>query len=257
MLQTLYFERLPQAEAIRYLEQLIRVIRAAGNLSGALSETLGDLEARLQEAALAFRQATGSSQTASLQRLEAERDSLVIGVGKVCDGFQNDPDPACAAAGRKLHANLSLYGGARAISKLTVKAETTSINSFLRDWRDKPELAAAVASLGLQRWVDRLQTVNSEYDTLSVARGQERAAQSLAVDYTVKDKLTEARPLYDEVATLLNAGEVSSRRQQQDRAPWLNAIAAANAITEEFAALLASRQTQAQARAAATANPQA
>ena len=245
MLLTIYFERLPQAEAIRYLEQLIRVIRAAGDLSEVLAGTLNELEARLKEAATAYRQSTASSQTSTLQAREEERDDLVVGLGKICDGHRKDPDAACASAGEKLHGNFKLYGGARNIAKLTVKAETTTINSFLRDWREKPELAAAVAALGLQRWTDRLQTVNTEYDSLSVARGQERANKEQLVDYTVKDKLTEARPLYDEVAIHLNAGQASARRLQQDGRPWLNAIMAANAITEEYSALLAGRATRA------------
>ncbi|RYZ18549.1 MAG: hypothetical protein EOO16_22225 [Chitinophagaceae bacterium] len=247
MLQTLYFERLPQAEAIRYIEQFIRVLRAAGDLSEALSEALSELEARMREAAIAYRQATGSSQTTALQAKEDERDAYVIGLGKICDGHRNNPDAASAAAGKKLHDNFALYGGASNITKLTVKAETTTINSILRDWREKPELAAAVTALGLERWADRLQTVNIEYDTLSVARGQERAAQEQQVDYTVKDKLTEARPLYDEVATHLKSGNAAARRLRQDEQPWLNAIGAANAITEEYSTLLASRATRAEA----------
>ncbi|TCZ73472.1 DUF6261 family protein [Flaviaesturariibacter aridisoli] len=253
MLQQLYFERLPQAEALRYLEQFIRVIRAGGNLSDALSENLTELEGRLQEGKRAFRQATGASQSGRMEELEAERDGLVSGLGKICDGHRMDPDAACKLGAQKLHDNLRLYGGAGTIIRMTVKAETTTINSFLRDWREKPGLAAAVAALGLQRWADHLQTVNTEYDTLSIARGQERASQELQVDYSVKDKLTEARPLYEEVATHLNAGRAAAKRLRQDDRPWLNAIGAANAITEEYSALLAARATQAEKAKAAEA----
>ena len=251
LLQTINFGSLLQAEALRYLEQFIRVIRAAGDLSEALAEVLTELEARRQEAQAAFRLASKASQTARMQVLEAERDDLILGFGKICDGHRTDPDPACKAGAQHLYENVELYGGARAIARMTIKAETTSINSLLRDWREKPELAAAIAALGLQRWADRLQAVNTEYETLSIARGQERAALEQQVDYTVKDKLTEARPLYEEVTTLLNAGQLSARRLQQDNRPWLNAIMAANAITEEYSTLLAARATRAKTETSA------
>lgn len=245
------FEHLQQAEALRYLEQFIRVLRAGGALSEALTEVLHELDRCRQEAALAFRQANGASQTTRMQELERERDRLVSGLGNLCDGFRNDPDPPARAAGDALGNNLKLYGGAAAIIRQTVSAETTTITSILRDWTTKPELVAAVGTLNLARWTSRLQVVNSEYDTLSVARNQERATQEATVDYTVKDKLTEARPLYNEAIMLLEAGHASARRTGGDTGTWLSAIGAADAITEEYAALLAGRATRSAAKAAA------
>jgi hypothetical protein len=253
MLQTILFERLQQAEALRYLEQFARVLRAAGSLSTALDATLDDLEARLREAHTAFRQATASAQTARLQALEEERDTLLSGLGKVCDGYRDCPDEPLRNAASLLHANLKLYGGAYGITRQNVKSETTSIDAVLRDWRDKPALAAAVRSLHLDAWAARLQQVNSEYDSLSIARIQERAAADNAVAYTVKDKLTEARPLYEEIATLLNGGYAMVRRGGQNAEAWLGAIGASNATTEEFAALLAGRATRRAASSAAEA----
>ncbi|RYD93218.1 MAG: hypothetical protein EOP50_11465 [Sphingobacteriales bacterium] len=247
MVQTIAYYNLQQAESLRYLQQFLRVIRAAGNLSDALSDALTEIEGLLTQAEAAYRQESSASQSARLLQLEGERDDLVSGLGKLCDGFRDDPDAASRSAAVKLHANLKLYGGTGVIVRQTVKAETTSINSIVRDWSDKPELSDAVRVLNLGRWVDRLKTVNTEYDTLSVARSQERAQVDIAINYTVKDKLSAIKPLYDEVATLLSAGASTARRQHQDERPWLNVIGAANAVSEEFATLLAARATRAKA----------
>ncbi|RYY41432.1 MAG: hypothetical protein EOO08_02150 [Chitinophagaceae bacterium] len=247
MVQTIAYYNLQQAEALRYLQQFLRVADAAGGFSDPLREALAEIQGLLREAEAAFRQQAGASQSARMVQLEQERDELVSGLGKLCDGYRNDPDAACRAAAVLLYANLKLYGGAGAIVRQTVKAETTTINSIVRDWSAKPELADAVRLLNLGRWTTRLKAANDEYDTLSVARSQERAQLDLAIDYTVKDKLTAIKPLYDEVVTLLDAGASTARRQRQNERQWLDAIGAVNAVSEEFAALLAARATRSKA----------
>jgi|GEM_PF-6304734 len=244
MVPILPFGSLPQAEAIRFLEQFIRVLRAGGNLSDSLTAALNDLEAKLNDALRAFRQARAAEQTTLLNALEEERDNLLTGINNICRGFLHDPDAATRTAAQSLLNHLQVYGGATRIIRQNVKAQTTSIQEVVRDWNNQPELTGALNTLGLQRFSARLAAANTQYDELSVARNVDRAERTADIDFSVKDKLQEARPLYDEVLTLLNAGLANARRNNANTDAWQSVVGAATAITEEFNALRSGRATR-------------
>jgi Family of unknown function (DUF6261) len=109
-------------------------------------------------------------------------------------------DPAIATPAQVLQHNLKIY--TTNIARENYNAETALINNLVTDWETKPELANALATLGITSWKDELKTANQLFNDRYIARTQDMATAS--VD-NVKTKRLEGNTAYYELRDHINA----------------------------------------------------
>ena len=177
----------------------------------------------------------GSDTTPLLESLDKRRDNAISGITLMSNAMVYHFDPAIIAAATALSDNLKLYGGG--IARQNYMAETASITNIIADWDTKPNLIAAINTLGLAGWKAELNTANQLFNTAYLARTQEIGA---ANPNTIKDKRLESANLYyalrDRIGafyTINNAGN-----------PWGKTVNEINVLIEQYNVLLANRATE-------------
>ena len=82
------------------------------------------------------------------------------------------------------------------------QAETATLNSLIGDWENKPELVAALTTLGLTDWKEELKNTNNTFNTKYILRTQEYGAAS---PENIKSKREEANAVYYELRNFIVA----------------------------------------------------
>ncbi|MDB5252846.1 MAG: hypothetical protein JWP27_2015 [Flaviaesturariibacter sp.] len=235
--------KLRNAELIEYLTQLLGTVDT-GFGATAMPALVGQCRGRLASALTGLRELhrldPGSKLTAELDDLDERRDSLMAGLGMLCQAFARHPDEALQSAAKLLQRNLSLYGSGVTVSSQTRPAETATIDSILADWSDKRDLNAAAAALPASPYLRALKTVNDSYREKSVERD---AQDGSALPTNMVAKRGEAGTAYTDLLTMLNSHYHVSEGTQ----PWGNIAAGMNAVTERFADMVAARNGRSKA----------
>ena len=103
-----------------------------------------------------FKVSTGSNITTTVQELDARRDAAITGLAMISKAYTYHFDPEISKAGVLVSKEISKYGGR--IAQQTYQAETTSLESLVKDFDTDTEVKAALTLLGLDTWVTELNT---------------------------------------------------------------------------------------------------
>lgn len=141
--------------------------------------------------------------TQQLVLFDERRDKAVTGLVTVIDGFCFHFNAMVAQAAKLLAADLLLFGAG--VARQNYPAETALINGIINDWETKPELAGALALLGIEDWKDELKTANQVFDQKYLERVKEYGA---ANPDTLKEKREETMNVYYELRKYLDANSV-------------------------------------------------
>lgn len=115
-----------------------------------------------------YKKQSASELTKELDAIDDRRDRAINGLITVADGYQNHFTAAKSQAGTRLSANFKLYG--TGIARQNFQSETNILTSIVKDLEEKPELAAALITLGLIDWKDELKAANNLYGTTYLKR---------------------------------------------------------------------------------------
>lgn len=115
-----------------------------------------------------YKKQTASELTQELEAIDDRRDRAISGLVLVADGYQYHFEVAKSQAASRLSANFKLYGGG--IARQNLQSETNILSSIVTDLEEKPELVAALTTLGLTSWKEELKTANSLYGTTYLER---------------------------------------------------------------------------------------
>ena len=107
---------------------------------------------------------------------------------------------------------------------------------IVNDWETKPELAAAITSLGLTSWVDELKTANKLYEQKYLERTQ---AYGNANPDTLKAKRDETMVAYYELRKFIDANSVVN-----SGAAYEKLIGELNALIDQYNELLNTRSAE-------------
>lgn len=239
MINKIDLRSLKNAEFLSFFNTLLGYVSGNTTVSAAVSAVkavLANIISRINEL---FKTDPASALTDKLIALDAERDSYISGLTKICDGYRNSPDAAEQEAATLLYRNIEVYGGAEVINDMGINAETATVTSLIGDWTDKPELAAAVKTLGLSGWVTALETANENYRTTY----DDRTSQTAAATTTdkVKGKRAEAINAWYGLRKKIEA----NRELATDTAEWDKVIGQINTLTGQYNTTLAARSSRA------------
>lgn len=115
-----------------------------------------------------YKKRSGSDLTQELTALDDRRDRAISGLIIIADGYQYHFDASTSMAGSRLSANFKLYGNA--IARQNLQSETNILTSIVNDLEEKPELAAAITTLGLTTWKEELKAANSLFGAKYIER---------------------------------------------------------------------------------------
>ena len=181
------------------------------------------------------REATADIVTRQLLEKDGERDSLVT---YLFDGIRHEGgafDVETRAAAERLSYVTGPYAG---LQKEAFDVETLHIVGLLEDL-DKAEVKPDVTKLRLTETVERLRTVNAEYQQLRASRTEQRGAAHLPVAKKVRPQTDEA---YYSVCAYIEASWLLGTAE--DRALLAPLIDHVNQFVREMKT--AYRQSQAQ-----------
>jgi len=169
--------------------------------------------------------------TQQLVLLDERRDKAITGLTTVIDGFCSHFSVQVAQAAKRLAVDLQLFG--TGVAKQNYQAETASINGIISDWETKPELAAALAILGIEEWKDELKAANHVFDQKYLERVKEYGA---ANPDTLKAKREETMNVYYELRKYLDANSVLHNSPDYEKT-----IKELNALIGQYNTLLSAR----------------
>lgn len=193
------------------------------------------LKAKVSEIEPLFKSERANAITQELVLLDERRDRAINGLTSAINGFCCHFNASVAQAANLLASDLQLFGAG--VAKQNYQAETATINGIVSDWETKPELTAALVTLGLTGWKDELKTANQTFDKKYLERTQEYGAAS---PETLKSKREEIVVIYYELRKYLDAYSVI-----QNTPAYLKAIRELNALIDQYIALLNGRLKEA------------
>jgi hypothetical protein len=186
---------------------------------------------KVNETAALFNTERSSAITQELILLDERRDRAITGITTVIDGYCSHYFAETAQAANLLANDLQLFGAG--IARQNFQAETASVNGIVNDWETKPELTAALATLGLTPWKEELKTANQLFDQKYLARTKEYSA---ANPDTLKSKREETMGAYYELRKYLEAYATI-----QNTAEYKKVISELNALIDQYTALINGR----------------
>ena len=179
-------------ECIQYLKDTVTIYKAFDLKALKLGPFVAELEnsnAKLEEV---FEIAKKSAKTETLESLDARRDQAIVGIRKVADGYENYFEQDKADAGKLITSHIDKYGSK--ISKLSLLAETTAINSVVNDLENDRVVREAVILLNLSAWVTELKQANIDFNNMYLERNTDLANQP---DQNLLEARAKTYPVFD------------------------------------------------------------
>lgn len=118
-----------------------------------------------------FKVEQGSILSKTLHDLDLRRDNCFIGTCQLINSHLRSPIALMQNAATLLENNIEKYG--HNIAELNYPAETSTINSILKDWENDSRLTSATELLNLAPWINELQTTNQEFNNIFMNRVEE------------------------------------------------------------------------------------
>ncbi|RYZ20760.1 MAG: hypothetical protein EOO16_15535 [Chitinophagaceae bacterium] len=226
-------------ETIQFLPQLRAQFDGARNLPPTIVALLAELSGLEEDLDRLFQRDTAKVLTEKAMLADEQRDRRLSNCYGLVAIHAEDPDAGMAAAAARIQQVLDKYGSLTAVSKAGLNAETAIISNLLADLA-RPECAAAVATLGLDRWVSALKTANDAVNEAMLERARLNAESDLP--YTMKEKRLEARRVYTKL--LEKCGHFAEEVAYAE--PWPALVSKINAITANYDHLIATRKGRAE-----------
>lgn len=219
---------LRNAELLQYANSSATLVDANNPLVLKVQPQLAAFRSRIAEAEALFILPRESSYSPEIQALDTRRDTNFKGIHQVITGYMKHFDPDYRAAASLLGKNIKLYGPQ--INKLNFQAETSVIDSMMKDWDDNPELAEALNLLHLSEWSTEIKKINTDFDTLYTQRTQEYGGRT-------KDKLKNKR---EEVAQAYRVliENINARNTLDDTGMYTKVINDLNALSDQYTNML-------------------
>ncbi|WP_310558263.1 DUF6261 family protein [Flavobacterium sp.] len=180
-----------------------------------------------------YKKQAASELTQELIALDDRRDRAISGLVVIADGYQYHFEPAMSQAGIRLSANFKLYGAA--IARQNLQSETNILSSIANDLEQKPELVAAITTLGLTAWKNELKTANSLFG----AKYLERTVQYSEV---TKETLAAKREETNQVYYKLRQHIEANATLDESNVGYTKLINQINALIKQYKLVLEKRK---------------
>ena len=235
MINAIDLRMLRNGEFLQFVTNFSALVESNNPVTLNVLQQHNDLKAKVGEIEPLFKQERASVITQELVLLDERRDKAINGMTSLIDGYCSHFNAPTAGAANLLTTDLNLFGSG--VAKQNYQAETASINGIVSDWETKPELTAALATLGLTEWKNELKTANTTFDQKYLERTQ---AYGAASPDTLKAKREETVVIYYELKKYLDAYAVI-----QNTPVYQKTISELNALIDQYNLLLNSRLKEA------------
>jgi carboxypeptidase C (cathepsin A) len=233
-ISNIHLVALRNAEYIQFATDFLQILTNNNRTNLKVVDEATALENLLTEISKIYKTDQGSSLTPILESLDAKRDSYVTGIYTTILGFSYHFNEAKQAAANDLLDYLKIYGSSQDITLSTLQAETATINNLVLDFTTKPNLVAALTELGLNPWVDELDTVNTSFSTTYLQRTNELGESN---PNNIKQLRITANEKYNELKDMVE-GQAIVNKTAPVYATTINSL---NALVDQYNATLAAR----------------
>ncbi len=144
--------RFRNAEYLQYMTDFAGIINLNDPASLQIDAKLAAFVATTAELEELFKKASANDHTKVISALDQRRDDAINGITAFLQGYSYHYEEDKKQNAQKLLTYMAIYGSG--IARQNYQAETATLNNMIRDFADKPELAAAVAAFGLQSWIE-------------------------------------------------------------------------------------------------------
>ena len=232
---------LTNEEFLQFFDQLLQTVSTGDEplpraLEGARTEvvrTHGNLKAL-------YKRDKASELTGKMVDSDGRRDGHVTGISTVCEGYTYHPDEAMRTAAQALDRCFQVYGPR--IYKQTYQKETAIIKAILRDAREKPALAAAVRTLGLESWMTTLEAENKLFEDLFLQRNALNAETDLP--FTMIETRDKMKEYYENLLHKLYGFYHTAEGAE----PWGSLVKKVEVLTDTYRIIVAQRQGRKEAK---------
>lgn len=233
MINSITLNNLRNAEFLQFSKDALNIIQRNDPAALSIATWYNAFKAVTEKIEDLFKTDTSNPITDDLQTTDVRRDNALNGITATVQGYTYHFAPATSAAAKTLADHLALFGSG--IARENYQSETAIINSIITDWKNKPELMAAIAVLGLDSWVTELDTANKTFSTQYLDRTQQLGAAS---PDTIKAKRLEAADAWYKLRNKLDAYyEVNEGAQ-----PFAKTENELNALIDQYNTLMNSRK---------------
>ncbi|AXG70944.1 hypothetical protein KORDIASMS9_03199 [Kordia sp. SMS9] len=162
------------SEFLQFMKDALKLLDSYDVFALELMNEQNHFETAIQALASVFETEQERPLTNELTLLDNQRDQLYVGIRHLLRGNKYHFDATKQAAAKRLHTHFQSYG--KDVHRMAYQSQTALISNMMQEWHTEKDLQAAVASLQLSEWASRLQTVNTEFGKLFVARISEITA---------------------------------------------------------------------------------
>lgn len=221
--------RLQNAEHLALMKDLLELLKEAS--ISVLAELKARLEIAIQQADLAQVQIRKSEHTVKLSILDKERDNIYRGLLLRVQSEAYSPSIDMKKAAEKVGIVVKTYGN---FTTSNYQKETIEIQNFVADLKSE-EYFPSVQKIGLEQWVEWLESANNAFNTLYTERRDEYAKQP---SYNLKTIRKELDETFRKIAQTTEALEVL-----QPSEALTTLVAKVNVSIDKWKEILAQRKS--------------
>lgn len=173
MIQNIPFSIFINSEFIGLMTDIVKTCSDANPVVLKIDAPTADVNTGLGAMNALFITQKKSINTAQIVSQDALRDRYFTGIKKVVEGFTYHFDENVVKAATVLELCIDKYG--KDVTKQSLVTETTTLNSMIDDFENKPDVAAALAVLRIADWGQALKQANIDVNTTYLTRNEEFA----------------------------------------------------------------------------------
>lgn len=177
-----------------------------------ISDSVTALNNSIAKLSEVYNKETASDVTEELTAIDARRDSDMVGIKTICEGFTYDRDKQKATAANLILKSITKQG--KMLHRLNYKAQTTVIDAIIKDWKDSTELQGALETLNLTGWASILEAENEKFSSTYQSRVDDKLK---SVGLSFSELRVEAASAYKTLCdriyaySIINPGEAYSQ----------------------------------------------
>lgn len=232
MINSIPLQTLRNGEFLQFISDILGIVSLNDPAQLQVSGQFTQLQAEYVSLQELFKTDRSNPVTEEIIALDIRRDEAVTGISVLVNAFTYHFNPVLRNPAKLLQANLKLYGAG--IARDNYMSETATISSIAGDWKNKPELQAAVSSLQVGDWLTELEQANTAFNTRYISRTQEIGAIS---PDSIKQKRVNVANAYYALRDHIDAYFTIN----QGAEPFAKAGNEINALVDQYNALLAGR----------------
>ena len=171
MIKTLRNYLLHNSEFLQFIYDVLSICSKHKAKTTDIQKQVTELNTCVIDLASVFKIDQGSMLSDRIFKLDQRRDNCLIGTCELIHSHLRSPIASVQMAAQLLENNIDKYGDR--IANLNYPAETSTINSILKDWENDSQLLSATELLNLAPWINELQTTNQEFNNIFMNRVEE------------------------------------------------------------------------------------